>query len=69
VRPPCSYDGWLTGSLNGFKVVCIGLSLVLLIAGSDGYIPSMPVLADALETAEVNLSFFLRMSTSAKSSL
>ena len=69
MRPVCSYDG-LTESLNGYNDVCIGLSLVkLLIAGSDGYIPSMPVLADALETAEVNLSFFLRIRTSAKSSL
>ncbi len=69
MRPVCIYDG-LTGSLNGFNVDCIGLSLVkLLIAGSDGYIPRMPVLTDALETAEVNLSFFLRMRTSAKSSL
>lgn len=69
MRPPCSYYE-LIGSLNGFNVVYIGLSLVvLLIAGSDGYIPSMPVLAEALETAEVNLSFFLRIRTSAKSSL
>ena len=39
-----------------------------MIAGSEAYIPSMPVLADALETAEANLSLFFRIRTSAKSS-
>jgi hypothetical protein len=39
-----------------------------LIAGSEGYMPKIPVLADVFETAEANLSFFLRIKTSAKSS-
>lgn len=57
------------GSLKGFWLIYTGLSLgKLLIAGSDGYIPKIPVLADAFETAEANLSFFLRINTSAKSS-
>lgn len=69
VRPDCCKE-LLMGSLKGFYCIYTGLSLGrLLIATYEGYMPRIPVLADALETAEVNLSFFLSIKTSAKSSL
>ena len=69
------------GSLKGFKGLGIlivqklcccraaGLSLgKLLMATSEGYIPKIPVLTEASETAEASRSFFFRIKTSAKSS-